>query len=473
MNCHNETAAVSTPLVRLMTWLALALLLGAPAHAIDSGDIVVASVKGQVSVTMNGAARGVRAGSVLELPATVRTGPDGAIELKQGATSVSVGPDTQLDFPALEKRGAPVDRIVQPRGNAFYDIGKREGRKLRVETPYLVGVIKGTQFNVSAQDDSTTISLFEGRLEVCANDGEPVDLRAGEIASRGRGDASISVIKMNEKAPATAPVSQQRNGGDGRADGNDGNSRNTSPMPPRHERHDVARDDSQIPDYTMAPRIVTVDDRSVASIGVDLGSRDLGEGASVNPASSAAADVAVHVDAGIGAQVDVAVDPPGAGAVGVDTDARASVDVGANTSVDVGGDGVSVDVASGADLAAGGVTTTIDTGAGVDLGTGGVSVDVDAGVAAGVGDVAAVDAGVNAGVNVGAGTIDVGLNAGGIDVGPGIDLGLDDGNNGHGNDSDVNDPSNPGNSPPPATPGNIIEDVGGLLDGLLRRPGRR
>ena len=112
--------------------LAFALLLGAPAFAVDSGDIVVSSVKGEVRVTMNGAARDVRAASVLELPATVHTGRDGAIELKQGATSVSVGPDTQLEFPALEKRGAPVDRIVQPRGNAFYDIGKREGRKLRV-----------------------------------------------------------------------------------------------------------------------------------------------------------------------------------------------------------------------------------------------------------------------------------------------------------------------------------------------------
>ena len=75
------------------------------------------------------------------------------MELQQGATTLSVGPETLLEFPALEKRGAPIDRIVQPRGNVFYNIGKREGRKLRIETPYLVGVVKGTQFNVAAQDD--------------------------------------------------------------------------------------------------------------------------------------------------------------------------------------------------------------------------------------------------------------------------------------------------------------------------------
>jgi len=33
---------------------------------------------------------------------------------------------------------------VQPHGNAFYSVGKREKRKLRIETPYLVGVVKGT-----------------------------------------------------------------------------------------------------------------------------------------------------------------------------------------------------------------------------------------------------------------------------------------------------------------------------------------
>ena len=104
---------------------------------------------------------------------------------------------------------------MQPRGNAFYDIGKREGRKLRVETPYLVGVVKGTQFNVAAQDDSTTISLFEGLLEVRASDdSDVVDLKAGEIATRKRGDKSISVMKMDAgKAPPPVRVRYRRRGG--------------------------------------------------------------------------------------------------------------------------------------------------------------------------------------------------------------------------------------------------------------------
>ena len=115
------------------------------------------------------------------------------------APALSLPPAT----PSWKFRRAPledglVERIIQIRGNAFYSIGKRTGTRLRVEAPYLVAVIKGTQFNVAAQEDSTTIALFEGHLEVRASDdSDVVDLDAGEIAIRRRNDVSISVLRLN------------------------------------------------------------------------------------------------------------------------------------------------------------------------------------------------------------------------------------------------------------------------------------
>ena len=101
-------------------------------------------------------------------------------------------------FPRARLEDGLVERIIQIRGNAFYNIGKRTGTRLRVEAPYLVAVIKGTQFNVAAQEDSTTIALFEGHLEVRASDeSDVVDLDAGEIAIRRRNDVSISVLRLN------------------------------------------------------------------------------------------------------------------------------------------------------------------------------------------------------------------------------------------------------------------------------------
>ena len=91
---------------------------------------------------------------------------------------------------------------MQPSGSAFYDVGKRDGRKLRVETPYLVGVVKGTQFNVVAQDKGATISLYEGLLEIrAADDSAVVNIKAGEVASRRDGDRAIGVIHMNDPSP--------------------------------------------------------------------------------------------------------------------------------------------------------------------------------------------------------------------------------------------------------------------------------
>jgi hypothetical protein len=486
MSCDKKkpvTGAVVRYLASLL--LACATLLAAPAFAVDSGDIIVVSQKGEVHITVNGAARKVAAGGVLELPATVRTGRDGNIELRQGATSVSVGPDTLLEFPALEKRGAPIDRILQPRGNAFYDIGKREGRKLRVETPYLVGVIKGTQFNVAAQDESTTISLFEGLLEVHASDNsDVVDLKAGEIASRSRGDKSIHIIKMDPgKAPSTAPRAPGTSSGNG------------TPGPTIQG---------------ASPPI----DRLVNDMPGIGGSADLRNGGtSVEPGaaevSPAGADVAVAAsvdaspviaDPGVSPAVDVST-----GAV--DVSAGTAVDVSAGTAVDVGVATVAVDTSTSVDLAAGAVdvaasssvdagvaTAAVDTGASVDLGAGTVdtstSVGVDAGplttdVATGVAvDVPAgtvdVDASLIVGasaplveVNVGsdvavdtvAGTVNLGLDVAGAN----IDLGVDTA----GTVDTVETVVETVTDSVTETVTDTVVDVGGLLDGLLRRPGRK
>lgn len=512
--------------------LACAALFAAPAaHALDTGDIVVASLKGEVQVTMKGAPRTVRAGTVLELPATVRTGRDGAIDLRQGATSVSVGPDTLLEFPALEKAGGPIDRIVQPRGNAFYSIGKREGRKLRVETPYLVGVVKGTQFNVAARDDATTISLFEGLLEIrAADDSSVVDIKAGEIASRGRGDKSISVLKMDSgKAPPPRAPSGARGDGNG------------APTPgsasPRGIPASSDAGNALVSDDTTRPTGVTlvnspstivdtVSDTNLrggaavetggapnvgASAAVDVGggTATVDAGASVGlPATAAAIELSVGagagaVDVGTGATVtagpatvDTSINAGvdlGGGAASVGVDASTSVNVGNAAAVDVGaaaavdlGNGAAASVDVNAGVNAGPLTTDVGAGAAVDLGgsQGAASVDVGATAAVDVAGAAAVDLNAGAAVDVGATTsvaADVGASVAGVDAGvsTGVDVGagtVDLGVNVAGTDLNVgvdlgldnnDDQGQDTGSKPPATPGNVVNDVVDTVDGVL------
>jgi FecR protein len=448
--------------------LALAALCASPAAlALDTGNIVVTSVKGEVHVTMNGAERDVRAGAVLELPASIRTGRDGAIDLAQGATTVSVGPDSLLEFPALAKRGGSIDRIVQPSGNAFYSIGKRAGHRLRVETPYLVAVIKGTQFNVASLESSTTISLFEGLLEVRASDDSSVvDLNAGEIAARSRGDKSISVIKMDRKTPP----SQRSPAG---ASTDRGGTPSTAASSPNSDVNDGVLADRGVIDPTdtvdnvrgasadgavTGNNVVTVGSNAVdvnTNVNVDAGAGSVGVAANTNVDLPVAA-----VDVGASSNVDL-----GAGAVSLG--AAANLDTGSSgaavntgVAVDAGAANVAANVDVGANVGA-----VVDTAANAAVSVGATNVEVTAAVDVGA-NVAGVAADVNASADVGAGNVNLGVTVAGVDLGVGLDLGLDDGNNGHGNDDDHSDDSNPGHgkNSAPTTP---VIDVGGLLDDIV------
>src|ERR1044071_3698397 len=135
---------------------------------------------------------GVRDVTALDLPARIVTGDDGTIGLEQAKTTIAVAPNSDVEIPAEAVDGQLIARLVQHRGNVFYDVAHRDVGKLRVETPFLVAVIKGTQFNVAVQEDSTTISLFQGQLEIRSPESDAVVLlNAGEIATRSLTDRSI------------------------------------------------------------------------------------------------------------------------------------------------------------------------------------------------------------------------------------------------------------------------------------------
>ena len=71
-----------------VAFAALFIAFGAHAAA-TTGDIVVANVHGDVRVTMAGATSPLYVGAILQLPATIRTGKDGSLELRQGPTTVA------------------------------------------------------------------------------------------------------------------------------------------------------------------------------------------------------------------------------------------------------------------------------------------------------------------------------------------------------------------------------------------------
>jgi hypothetical protein len=399
----------ASPAAFVLTLLFGLSVLGVPAAVgatAPAENIVVVAVSGDVRVAIQGATRAVRAGSALATPAMIRTGRDGHIELRQGGTTATVASDSEIEIAAPDARNGLVERIAQTRGNVFYDVAKRSGRKLRVETPYLVAVIKGTQFNVAAQPDSATVSLFEGRLEIWTPDAaDVVELNAGEIATRNRNDRSIRVLRMDTGETIRARTDTPSDGTRSAAASAElADSRPASVA----ANMDIAGDRSS-PLYSPVSVLPRNPGTATVSPTIEpvLGSDDLKNvsGAiraetTVNAGIELGGPSAVAVGADVVATINVA------DTVAVTTDTAASVDLG-NGSV-AASTGATVDLAGTAIDA--GVTVAADVPSGtVDLGTN-VSV-ADTTVAT----TAAIDAG--------AGTIDAGVAAGPVDASVGVDLG--------------------------------------------------
>jgi hypothetical protein len=385
------------------------------------GDIVAVTVHGTVSATMAGMTVPLSDGAILELPATVRTGADGAVELRQGNSTFAAAGNTELEIPQSAAADGLVERIVQIRGNAFYSIGKRTGTRLRVEAPYLVAVIKGTQFNVAAQEDSTTIALFEGHLEVRASDeSDVVDLDAGEIAIRRRNDVSITVLRLN--AAARDARRNQELAARPQADSQGSNSDAVA-----------ARNDGD----TSRPRIdTTLPTDGATRVDVDASvttpTEERGRIVETLQDGSAALAAKTTVDVGEVVTADVAADarvdlPAGSATVDVGASTSvgevASVGAGASTAVDLSAGTVAAGGSVGADV--GSVSADVSTAATVDVPVG--AVDVGAGATVAAGSTPVVDVGATAAVDAPAGTVDVGLDStvAGTDVGAsvGVDAG--------------------------------------------------
>lgn len=327
------------------------------AGASAPSDIEIVDARGEVRVASGGQERDAKAGSALVPSVSLRTGRDGWADLRQGETTLGVGPDTRLEFPAAA--GGAADRIVQPSGHAFYTVAPRQQSRLRVETPYLVAVVKGTQFNVVVDAESSTISLYEGSLEVRATEVDAVvQLSAGEIATRRRGEPGIRVIRMSERA--AAPAVQKGQGGGDNEDG------------------DGAASGPAGADVTAGADAALGSDGSIdagASLDVDV---------SALPLNSV--DGSASLDAGLSMQ----------GLTGVQAEADATLD-GSVLGVDVGAD-VAADL--GADLGAGTADASLDVG--VELGPVAVDAGVDLGVdPLGTGVDLGIDLGIDPGVDTG------------------------------------------------------------------------
>jgi hypothetical protein len=219
--------------------------------------------------------------------------------------------------------------MIQHRGQAFYDVEPRPIEKLRVETPFMVAVVKGTQFSVAIDDGQTTISLFEGLLELRSIDEQQIlEISAGEIAV-GSLTSGIRVLPMDadlfeESVAAAIGAGAQQEG-------------------------------------STVAAIRAVGETTDVSVPGSVLEVDIGDDPVIDTLTA-------RVDTGIAAGLSIgAPQAPLAGGAGVDVGIDTSVDLDA----DLGGGDVSVGLDAGLDL-------------GGDLGGTGVDVGLDTGLDVGL-----------------------------------------------------------------------------------------
>jgi FecR-like protein len=418
MRTHIRIGALTSS--RRFAPLAAALLLticAASSHAgsnavrdADGSRISVTSVGGDVDFTMAGNSVQASPNDTVLLPARIVTGHDGSVGLTQAGTNVSVANDSDVEIPSEAVDGNLIARMVQHRGNVFYDVAPRDLGKLRVETPFLVAVIKGTQFNVAVDDQGTTISLFEGSLEIhTPDDSDIIQLNAGEIAIRSLIDDSIRIVGMDDarvEIPAAAPAVAEE-----------------SAQPSTAAPTDSAAVADDAPAVRANPSpVVAVEVATPVAAPLDAAIRARVDVAEIKPSIAvntvvdratvelSIAESVVEVARDVGVDVLERVDPLDnvgdvkldVGDVKLDADVGPTLDTGADLRIDAGLD----------------LRGTLDTDAGLDLGG---ALDTDAGLDLG----SVVDAGVDLALDTGAGDLTLDAGGGVLDLDLNIDVGGD------------------------------------------------
>jgi len=186
---------------------------------------VVAELQGAAFSRPGDAADGpwqaLRTGARIEPGSVVRTDASGKMELTNGLDTIRLSPSSELEIPAGQD--GPLTRVMHWIGTAFFHVGKRPGPQFEVDTPYLVAIVKGTQFTTTVSDAGASIKVSEGTVGVGSALGGPsVDVTAGGRASVSASDrGTVSAGDLSGDS-AVAGNGRGPGGGHGGGDGGGG-----------------------------------------------------------------------------------------------------------------------------------------------------------------------------------------------------------------------------------------------------------
>jgi FecR protein len=145
----------------------VALAAPAPDGTVRTVDWKAVAASGRVETRPDDVAPwlALRRGDRVHATSVVRTGTRSHATLVRGATIVLLDPQSQVVLPSAESSTGP-SSVFQSSGSVIYQVEGVRGTGFRVETPYLVAGVKGTEFLVSVHDGRASVTVREGEVEV-------------------------------------------------------------------------------------------------------------------------------------------------------------------------------------------------------------------------------------------------------------------------------------------------------------------
>lgn len=227
-----------------LAWLSMGggtvAIVGAAAAAdpgVTAGAWLAEEVRGTVSVRAAGEVttswQPLQAATPIAGQSEIATGPDGVAVLNNGADHIRLAPNSRLVLPPDQDEGL-LTVIQQSLGKILFEVGPRPDRSFEVDAPYLVVLVKGTQFTVTANYMGNSVEVSEGTVEVRTTAGADA---AGSLISAGQ---TASVVAGGDSIRVE---SSETSGGDGSGPGKGGSEpqsilpqiRNAKPEPPGGE----------------------------------------------------------------------------------------------------------------------------------------------------------------------------------------------------------------------------------------------
>lgn len=170
----------------ICTWLvALSAVPAADLPEADGWTVAGASgpVHGRAAYAPSHQWARVRAGDRLAPLTAIRTGSRGETTLTADGRTLTVGPDAELELPALDASDRSAEAL-HDRGTVDYDISATSVPGLDVVTPYLVAATDAATFRVTILSGTSVVDVFEGTVVVTSRlDGSSAVLGAGEGAT--------------------------------------------------------------------------------------------------------------------------------------------------------------------------------------------------------------------------------------------------------------------------------------------------